>query len=142
MLRLLKSQWKKKMNRVIKTNTCDILLSHLRGLIPNHQLFIKAMPCLSIGDGFTAGAANANHPTGMEKKKKKLLHKPKKNTLPPSIVKTEWSHTPPWGAAECISPQRALALSWGTLVKGERCMGYRPSCLAPGGLSTQSRQED
>ena len=40
------------------------------GLIPNHQLFIKAMPCLSIGDGFTAGAANANHPTGMEKKKK------------------------------------------------------------------------
>lgn len=70
MLRLLKSQWKKKMNRVIKTNTCDILLSHLRGLIPNHQLFIKAMPCLSIGDGFTAGAANANHPTGMEKKKK------------------------------------------------------------------------
>lgn len=57
------------MNRVIKTNTCDILLSHLRGLIPNHQLFIKAMLCLSIGDGFTAGAANANHPTGMEKRK-------------------------------------------------------------------------
>lgn len=54
---------------MIKTNTCDILLSHLRGLIPNHQLFIKAMLCLSIGDGFTAGAANANHPTGMEKRK-------------------------------------------------------------------------
>lgn len=32
------------------------LLSHLWGLIPNHQLFIKAMLCLSIGDSFPAGA--------------------------------------------------------------------------------------